>query len=65
MYPQVCIKTPALQAYVPVVVTTKVYASYQITLNVKYRKSSIKPPRGAYFFKQLWGGLIERGAYMI
>ena len=66
MYPQVCIKTPALQAYVPVVVTTKVYASYQITLNVKYRKSSIKPPRGAYFFEALlWGGLIERGAYLI
>ena len=31
-----------------------------------YRKSSIKPPRGAYFFQALLrGGLIERGAYLI
>ena len=56
MYPRVCMKMPALQANVPVVVRTKVYASYQITLYVKHRKSSIKPPGGLIFFKHFCGG---------
>ena len=31
----------------------------------EYRKSSIKPPGGAYFFSSTFeGALIERGAYL-
>ena len=30
--------------------------SFMLSLHSNYRKSSIKPPGGAYFFKHFWGG---------